>query len=96
MKKTLPYAPSLKLKGASQYSRPCKNVKYKPKRIVRINLILALVCWLDNTLWCLHVTDTPEARRTILFSNGTPIGLNAAIPMGGQDEPTSGDGAKLE
>lgn len=46
-------------------------------------------------LWCAHVTETPEERRTAVFSRGTPKGSKGVMPVGGQQPPISGVGAKL-
>lgn len=46
--------------------------------------------------WWAHVTVTPEARRTAVFNRGTSKGFNGAIPLGGQNPPSSGVGARLE
>ena len=46
-------------------------------------------------LWCAHVTVTPDARRTAVFSNGTLNGSSVVIPAGGQQQPNSGVGASL-
>ena len=47
-------------------------------------------------LWCAHVTVTPEDRRTAVFNRGTPKGSRVVIPVGGQQPPISGEGARLE
>lgn len=47
-------------------------------------------------LWWAHVTVTPEASRTAVFSRGTSNGSNVVIPVGGQHPPNSGVGARLE
>lgn len=47
-------------------------------------------------LWWAHVMDTPDARRTDVLSNGTSRGLSGVMPVGGQQPPSSGVGAKLE
>jgi len=41
------------------------------------------------------VTVTPEINKTILFNKGTPKGLKALIPIGGQALPTSTPGLSL-
>lgn len=46
-------------------------------------------------LWWAHVTVTPEARRTAVFNKGTENGLIGEIPVGGQQHPSSGVGARL-
>lgn len=40
--------------------------------------------------------ETPEANRTEVFSSGTSKGLSGLIPVGGQQPPSSGVGARLE
>lgn len=47
------------------------------------------------SLWCAHVTVTPDARSTAVFSKGTLNGLIGVIPTGGQQHPSSGVGARL-
>lgn len=42
------------------------------------------------------MTVTPEARSTAVLSRGTSNGLSVVIPVGGQQPPSSGVGAKLE
>lgn len=46
-------------------------------------------------LWWAHVTVTPEARRTAVFRSGILNGLIGVIPIGGQQQPSSGVGARL-
>jgi hypothetical protein len=41
------------------------------------------------------VTVTPDARSTAVFNRGTLKGLMGVIPTGGQQQPSSGVGAKL-
>lgn len=38
----------------------------------------------------------PEARRTVVLSRGTSNGLRGVMPVGGQQPPSSGVGARLE
>ena len=47
-------------------------------------------------LWWAHVTVTPEARRTAVFKRGTSKGSKGEMPVGGQQPPSSGVGARLE
>lgn len=47
-------------------------------------------------LWWAHVTVTPEANRTAVFRRGTSKGSSVVIPVGGQQPPSSGVGARLE
>jgi hypothetical protein len=50
---------------------------------------------LSISLWCAHVTVTPEARRTAVLRSGTLNGFRGLIPVGGQAHPISGVGDKL-
>lgn len=45
--------------------------------------------------WWAAVTVAPEANKTAVFSSGTPNGLIGEIPVGGQQQPNSGVGARL-
>jgi hypothetical protein len=56
---------------------------------------MALVRLPSISLWWAHVTVTPEASRTAVFSSGTLNGFRGVIPMGGQQQPSSGVGASL-
>lgn len=47
-------------------------------------------------LWWAQVTVTPDANRTAVFSRGTSKGLRGMMPVGGQQPPSSGVGARLE
>lgn len=46
------------------------------------------------SLWWAQVTVTPDARSTAVFNKGTLNGLRGLIPVGGQEHPISGVGAK--
>lgn len=46
-------------------------------------------------LWWAQVTVTPEASRTAVLSKGTSKGSRGVIPVGGQQPPSSGVGARL-
>lgn len=46
-------------------------------------------------LWWAHVTVTPEASKTAVFRRGTSKGSRVVIPVGGQQPPSSGVGARL-
>ena len=83
------------MKGASQYSPACKRVKYPPSVTVSAKACIALFRSPSISLWCDHVIVTPEARRTAVFSRGTEKGFNGSIPVGGQQQPNSGVGARL-
>lgn len=47
------------------------------------------------SLWCAHVTVTPDASSTAVFSRGTLNGLIGVTPIGGQQHPSSVAGAIL-
>lgn len=47
-------------------------------------------------LWWAQVIETPEARRTEVLSRGTSSGFRGMMPVGGQQPPSSGVGARLE
>ena len=47
-------------------------------------------------LWWAQVTVTPDARRTAVLSRGTSKGSRVEMPVGGQQPPNSGVGARLE
>ena len=47
-------------------------------------------------LWWAQVIETPEANRTEVLSSGTSRGLRGLMPVGGQQPPSSGVGARLE
>ena len=47
-------------------------------------------------LWWAQVMDTPEASSTDVLSSGTSRGLRGIMPVGGQQPPSSGVGARLE
>lgn len=40
--------------------------------------------------------ETPEASKTEVLSSGTSRGLSGWMPVGGQQPPSSGVGARLE
>lgn len=42
------------------------------------------------------MTVTPEANKTAVLRRGTSNGLRVVIPAGGQQPPSSGEGARLE
>jgi hypothetical protein len=46
-------------------------------------------------LWWAHVTVTPDARRTAVLRSGTSKGSKVVMPVGGQQPPNSGVGARL-
>jgi len=60
------------------------------------SLFLAIFLLLLLIEWCLHVIDTPDEINTIVLSNGTFIGSNGLIYLGGQIIPISMLGLILE
>lgn len=92
-KNVLPYAPSLKVKGASQYSNPCNPVKISAKNTVsRIpNNTPFRLPWINE--WCAYVTVAPDESKIIVFNKGISNGFNGSIPAGGQCAPNSTVGA---
>jgi len=83
------------LKEASMYSPACKNVKYSPRATVSIKAWIVLERLCSRRLWWAHVTVTPDASKTAVFSNGTLNGLRGVIPVGGHAHPSSGVGDRL-
>lgn len=71
IKKVAPYAESEIVNEASQYSRACKDVKYRPSSTVIVRPCLTWEKFFSMTLWCAHVTVTPDAKRIMVFSKGT-------------------------
>lgn len=47
-------------------------------------------------LWWAQVTVTPEESNTAVLRRGTPKGSRGVMPVGGQQPPISGVGARLE
>jgi len=46
--------------------------------------------------WCPYVIKAPEDNNNNVLSRGTPKGFRASIPKGGQVEPNTTSGLKLE
>jgi hypothetical protein len=90
-----PYTLSAIENDATWYSPNCRNVKYPPNATVRIRACVAFLLFPSISLWCAHVTVTPDANSTAVFSNGTLKGLIGVIPTGGQQHPSSAVGASL-
>lgn len=57
---------------------------------------MACARWPSMMLWCAQVTVTPEASRTAVLRRGTSKGSKVVMPVGGQQPPSSGVGARLE
>lgn len=56
----------------------------------------ASVFSLPTIALCAHVTLTPDDNRITVFKSGIPQGSSVSIPKGGQIQPISTDGDKLE
>lgn len=83
------------MKEASKYSRPWRNVKYTPSKIVTSNPWRHWSKLFSISPWWAHVIVTPEANKILVFRRGTWNGLKPWIPTGGQIAPTSILGDKL-
>lgn len=71
-------------------------MKYTPSVMV-INRACSIWFRLPSIrLWWAQVIETPEANRTEVLSSGTSRGLSGLMPVGGQQPPSSGVGARLE
>lgn len=84
------------LKGASQYSKPCRAMKTKAKIIVKKSPNKVLYLSLAIKEWWEKVTVEPEDNNNTVFKNGTDKGFNASIPKGGQLDPNSTEGERAE
>lgn len=89
MKKLDPKEVSEIVKGAETYSNPWKAEKIAPNKTVKLKDKMEILNSPFNNEWCLHVTDTPEDNKRIVFKSGILIGLKGRIPTGGQDCPNS-------
>lgn len=74
----------------------CRAVKYRPRATVSSRAWVASFRVPSIIEWWAQVTVTPEARRTAVLRRGTSNGFNGLIPLGGQEPPSSGVGARLE
>jgi len=70
------------------------NVTAKNK--VRSNPSLACSFLPTIISWCAHVTVAPDNSNMNVLSKGTPQGLKAFMLFGGQTDPISIAGDKLE
>ena len=84
------------VKGVSKYSDIWRRVKYRPRAMVVDKAWVMCFRWPSIRLWCAQVIETPEASRTAVFNSGTSSGLSGLMPVGGQQPPSSGVGARLE
>ena len=66
-----------------------------PSEIVRISAWMQGFFFILTSLWCLHVIVIPDANRVAVFNSGILSGLSGLIPVGGQQQPSSGVGANL-
>lgn len=67
-----------------------------PRRIVIAKACCMFSRFPSIKLWQAQVIEIPEARRTEVLSRGTSRGFRWLTPVGGQQPPSSGVGAKLE
>jgi len=73
---------------------PCSAVKYAPRVTVTTKERCASSqSFSIRAMWA-QVMVAPDERRMVVFSIGTPKGLMASIPTGGQTLPTSTLGLK--
>ena len=96
MKNVEPYTPSEIVKEASTYSYAWRAVKATAKIRVRNNPIFAASFRPARISWCAHVTVAPDESSITVLSKGTPHGSNGLILVGGQIEPISIAGERLE
>ena len=89
MKKLEPKEVSEIVKGAEMYSNPWKAEKIAPSKIVIFRDRTEVLKELFRRAWWLHVTETPEDSRRIVFKRGILIGLKGEIACGGQACPNS-------
>ena len=71
-------------------------MKRIPKRYERLRHIIAHSLFLPLQEWWEAEAKTPDQTRIIVFRRGTPKGLMAWIPLGGQETPISGDGLSIQ
>lgn len=67
-----------------------------PKITVRVRACVISFREPSIRLWWAHVIVTPEANRMAVLRSGTSNGSRGEIPVGGQQLPSSGVGARLE
>jgi hypothetical protein len=67
-----------------------------PSRIVIDSAWIMFFQFLSIRLWWAQVMDTPDARRTDVLRRGTSRGFSGLMPVGGQQPPSFGVGARLE
>ena len=60
-----------------------------------ISPCIAWVRELEINLWWAQVTENPDDSKIIVFNRGMAKGFSTVIPVGGQEHPISGVGAKL-
>ncbi len=71
-------------------------MKYTPSEIVMNRPWSIFLRFPSIRLWWAQVIETPDARSTEVLSKGTSRGFKGWIPVGGQQPPSSGVGARLE
>lgn len=82
-------------KGASTYSKACKDVNIIPNKTVKVKLVIASFLLPFTILWWHQVTVAPELNKIAVFNNGTENGFKGSIPTGGHITPNSTEGDKL-
>jgi len=88
-KKIDPITPSDKENGAIIYSVVWSIVNITPNKIVKNRVFVAVFWEFLNLEWWHHVTDAPDESKIIVFTKGTPSGLNGKIKVGGHWAPSS-------
>jgi len=96
IKKADGYTPSCKLNVDSKYSKPCKNIKNKPKNIVSINPSIESLKDPKLIALCTQVTLKPDIIKTKVLNNGNSKTGITLRPTGGHIVPTSIDGHNAE
>lgn len=50
----------------------------------------------SSIAWWVHVTETPEETKRMVFKKGMPLGSKGEIPTGGHTPPSSTAGASAK
>jgi hypothetical protein len=67
-----------------------------PSRIVIDSAWIIFFQFPSIRQWWAQVMDTPDVRRNDVLRRGTSRGFSGLMPVGGQQPPSSGVGARLE
>lgn len=94
-KKVDPKTLSEIVNGAVIYSPAWRIVKYAPSMIVSTKAWVVFIRLPSISLWCAHVTVTPDASSTAVLSSGILNGFSGVTPVGGHAQPISGLGSRL-